>query len=237
MSAPTVFKRLLERVAGGRLLTRGSAAKGRVYLTFDDGPHPQETAAILSILRQHRARATFFFVGELADRTPELVREALADGHGIGSHGYEHLSPDEAPGGSYIDNVRRGHAALERVVGHRLPRWFRPPYGALGVRTLLRLWRHGFRVVLWNVDSDDSIEGVAAATVVARLSKGSVRAGDIVLLHDDTASTTEALPAVLAGISASGLQPVPLVISRPRKNSPAEGAPETLVQRGGACVE
>lgn len=217
-------------------MTRGSAAKGRVYLTFDDGPHPQETAAILSILRQHRVRATFFFVGERADRTPELVREALADGHGIGSHGYEHLSPDEA-GGGYIDNVKRGHAALERVAGHRLPRWFRPPYGALGVRTLLRLWRHGFRVVLWNVDSNDSIEGVAASTVVARLGEGSVRAGDIVLLHDDTASTTEALPAVLAGLSASGLHPVPLVISRSGKDSPPAGAPRTLVQRGGACVE
>ena len=199
-----ILQRLLRGAMPGFILRRGAADDAHVYLTFDDGPDIENTPLILEALRQHRVKATFFVLGSACERSPEIVRQMMAEGHLVANHGYEHLPPSAAPGRRYIDNVLRGQAVIEKIAARSLARLFRPPFGALGARALWDLWRHDFQVVLWSVDSLDSKAGATAQTVTERLRPGRVAAGDIVLLHDDYARTATALPAVLERLQESG---------------------------------
>ncbi len=128
----------------------------RVCLTFDDGPHREHTPRILEILRRNEVQATFFFTGFEAEEMPELVRAAHDQGHDVANHGYRHFRLSEISHDDFMVNVQRGQEVLEQILGDSLPRVFRPPYGAVGLRELLALRRAGHRIVLWTVDSTDS---------------------------------------------------------------------------------
>lgn len=205
MRARLLIGPLVQRAFPGLIVHRGEAAAGQVYLTFDDGPDPERTPQLLEILRRQRVQATFFLIGQQCERSPELVRQMLAEGHMVANHGYTHSSPREAPGRRYIEDVLRCQNVLEQIVGTAAPRLFRPPFGALGLRALEGLRREGFRVVLWSLDSHDSKRRTSAAIVAQRLAPARVRAGDIVLLHEDYAWTAEALPGVIEALRATGL--------------------------------
>ena len=181
-----------------------SEAGATVSLTFDDGPHADNSPHILRTLQREGVRATFFVEGMACERHPELVRAMVAEGHEVATHGYSHLAPHEATTADYVADVERGQRALEAAVGHSVPRVFRPPYGRVGARSFFELWRRGYRFVLWSVDSNDSFLS-AADEVVATVLDAPVRAGSIVLLHEDYARTVEALPALIRCIRARGL--------------------------------
>lgn len=205
MRARLLIGPLVRRAFPSLVVHRGEAAAGQVYLTFDDGPDPERTPELLEILRRQRVQATFFLIGQHCERSPELVLQMLADGHLVANHGYAHSSPRQAPGRRYIEEVLRCQGVLEQIAGHAAPRLFRPPFGALGLRTLSDLQREGFRVVLWSLDSHDSKRRASAAIVVQRLAPSRVRAGDIVLLHEDYAWTAEVLPGAIEALRAAGL--------------------------------
>lgn len=179
-----------------------------VALTFDDGPSPH-TRAILETLRRLRAPATFFVIGELAERRPKLVRRARAYGMAVGSHSYSH--PYRPPFGArrrqeIRREIERGAAAL-RALGVS-PTLFRPP-GGTATEPVLDLARElGQRTVLWSVDAEDWRRGATAREIAARVLR-DLRPGSIVLLHDgggDRAQTLRALPAIVRGIRARGLE-------------------------------
>jgi len=195
--------RLLFRPAIVSSLPRSAGAA--VCLTFDDGPHGRNTARILRILQDEGVRATFFIKGTACERHPDLVRTIVAQGHEVANHGYSHLAPDEATLAEYVADVERGQRLLEDVVGHRVPRLFRPPYGRINVRTFLALWRRGYGFVLWSTDSGDSFS-TDPDDVVANVLECPVGPGSIVLLHEDYEWTVEALPAVIAMIQAMDLR-------------------------------
>src|SRR5256885_12104025 len=106
----------LERV------TRGAC------LTFDDGPDPDGTPPVLDALDAAGVRASFFVVGEQLMRHHALAREAVARGHELGLHGFEHVRHETFPGRAARDDVARSLGTFEAAVGRR-PRFFRPPYG------------------------------------------------------------------------------------------------------------
>src|SRR3982074_2745692 len=99
-----------------------------VALTFDDGPDPDATPDVLDALDAAGVRATFFVVGEQLMRHHALAREALARGHELGLHCFDHAHYDTLPGGTARDDVARALGTFEAAVGRR-PRFFRPPYG------------------------------------------------------------------------------------------------------------
>jgi peptidoglycan-N-acetylglucosamine deacetylase len=183
------------------LAVRGRGAGGRVALTFDDGPDTL-TGAYLEVLARHRARATFFVLGEAAAGRPADIAAIAAAGHEIGVHGFSHRRFTEMTAAELVADLRRTRALLPAVPDRPL---VRPPRGLLGAAALLTCARAGFRVVLWSLDSDDArvVDAAAVGRVAAR-----VRSGDIVLLHEGQPWTLEALPSLLRGLDEAGFRAV-----------------------------
>lgn len=179
-----------------------------VALTFDDGPS-RHTRAILDTLRRLNATATFFAIGNLAERRPALVRRARAYGMAVGNHSHTHpYRPPFAsrPVREIRDEIARGAAAITPLAGP--PTVFRPPGGSVSPRVVEAAGAQGQRVVLWSVDARDWRPGATASQIAARVLR-DVRPGSIVLLHDgggNRAATVKALPAIVKGIRARGLE-------------------------------
>jgi peptidoglycan/xylan/chitin deacetylase (PgdA/CDA1 family) len=153
-----------------------------VALTFDDGPHPEGTPAVLELLAGAGARATFFLVGEQVERRPALTAEIAAAGHEIALHCHRHRSLLYLTPRQLIDDLGRAVAAIGEATGHA-PRLYRPPYGYLSVAGLLLARRKGWETVLWRRDGHDWEAKATATSIAARLTR-SLRGGDVLLLHD-----------------------------------------------------
>lgn len=176
----------------------------RVAMTFDDGPHPENTPRILDVLGSERIKATFFLQGNLVEQYPALVRNIVAQGHQVANHGYSHCDAKTISTRDYVAEVLRTQALLENVVGGPVSRCFRPPFGAITFSTFIALVRQRFRFVFWSFDSQDSFITDANA-LYDYIAAQQVRPGSILLFHDDYMQTVAALPYVVAYLRGSGL--------------------------------
>ena len=164
-----------------RVFTRFETGRPEIWLTIDDGPDQDDTPRILELLDRHRARATFFLIGERAARLPSLVAEILRRGHQVGHHTHTH--PTRlfwcATSGRVNAELDDGLAALRRGGAH--PRWFRPPVGIKNLFLAGALAKRDLVGVAWNVRSHD-FKSRDPAEGVDRVMK-AVRPGAIVLMH------------------------------------------------------
>ncbi|MGI5238300.1 polysaccharide deacetylase family protein [Dactylosporangium sp. CA-139066] len=176
---------------------------GHVALTFDDGPTPAHTLALLDALRSCGARATLFNIGRNARDEPGLVLAQRAAGMWLGNHSWSHPHLTALPEQEAEDELRRTARVLRRITG-AAPRLFRPPYGDTNpaVRALAR--RLGLTEVLWDVDTRDWA-GAGPDDIVAAAE--ALQDGQILLMHDGYAATLEAVPRIVAALRARGLQP------------------------------
>jgi peptidoglycan/xylan/chitin deacetylase (PgdA/CDA1 family) len=174
-----------------------------VALTFDDGPHPQGTPAVLELLARANAVATFFLVGEQVQRWPRVAAEIAAAGHEIALHGYRHRLLLRRPTPLLADDLDRATDVIASVTG-RVPVVYRPPYGILSAGALELVRRRGLSLLLWSRWGRDWGAHEDPARIAQRASGGLVP-GDVVLLHDadhysSPASwerTVAALPSIL----------------------------------------
>jgi peptidoglycan/xylan/chitin deacetylase (PgdA/CDA1 family) len=151
-------------------------------LTFDDGPDPRGTPAVLDALADANATATFFLVGEQVDSYPSLANEIAAAGHEIALHGYHHrLQLRRSPRSLALD-LDRSLESVRNATG-REPRLYRPPYGVFSTVGLQLVRRRSWRPFLWSKWGCDW-RASANASSVARLATRGLGAGDVVLLHD-----------------------------------------------------
>jgi peptidoglycan/xylan/chitin deacetylase (PgdA/CDA1 family) len=157
------------------LLWRVATTEKLLYLTFDDGPHPEITPWVLEQLRLANAKAIFFCVGENVERYPELYRKILEQGHLCGNHTQNHLNGWESDSAKYLRNV----AACARHVQSDL---FRPPYGRLKKTQAKRLARH-FQIIMWDVLSGDFDRNTSPEKCLENTLHYS-RPGSIVVFHD-----------------------------------------------------
>jgi peptidoglycan/xylan/chitin deacetylase (PgdA/CDA1 family) len=180
-----------------------------VALTFDDGPHPETTPELLTALRRASVRATFFVVGEAAERWPGLVRQIAAEGHALGNHTHRHRLLPFRTAAQLADEIDRCQRALQRAgVTARL---FRPPHGfkPVGLHGLLR--RRGLKLVSWQGSIRDT-DAPGSARIVER-ALALAASGRILLLHDHPRcerQTAHAIGALVAGYRARGFAFVPL---------------------------
>ena len=151
-----------------------------VALTFDDGPGAV-TGALLEVLRDHQARATFNVLGERIAGRERLLRQTVRDGHEIGVHGWSHGDHRARPLASARGAARTADP-VAMVCGAR-PRVYRPPFGLTNRRLELAVRSHRLQTVLWDVDPRDFEEPGASAIYERTVS--ALRPGSIVLLHDD----------------------------------------------------
>ena len=146
-----------------------------IFLTFDDGPHPNVTPWVLDILLQYHAKGTFFVVGENAKKYPELIRRIRAEGHEIGNHTHTHISGYAHGVSEYLKDVEE----CQKVIKSRL---FRPPYGRIK-SAQGKLIRNHYQVVMWNQLSGDFDKNLNTAKSLKSLQRNS-KGGNIVVFHD-----------------------------------------------------
>ena len=185
------------------LVTPELAGIGRsdhVALTFDDGPDPRSTPAILDQLDAIGWRATFFLLGPMVRRHPSLSAELVARGHEIAVHGDQHRSHLQRTRSAIRDDVARAQDSIARATGV-VPRWFRPPYGTLSGGSLSAAYHLGLQPVLWTTWGRDWRAEATPETVVADVVAG-LRPGATVLLHDsDCTSAPDSWRATLAALA------------------------------------
>ena len=203
----------------GSVLCRGPAEANLVALTFDDGPSPTSTAAVLDTLRERGARATFFVIGKRAAAEPALVRRMAGEGHAVGLHGMDHhrgyafLSPKAVE----ADLLQCARAITS--AGAPEPIWFRPPIGQVSPRTFSGARRAGVEIVAWSFRSRDGWRSTRPEELLARLDR-ALLPGAIVLLHAAWERPTcegeppplgaRLLPEILDLGAKKGLRPVTL---------------------------
>ena len=156
---------------------------GGVALTFDDGPHPEGTPAVLEVLAQAGARATFFVVGEQVQRRPELVARILGEGHAVALHGYRHRLQLRMSGSEVAADLARGAAIVREAMGGAQLRWHRPPYGIYSSAGLRWVRGTGLRPLLWSRWGKDWRKHTDPAQIARRATR-ALAPGDVILLHD-----------------------------------------------------
>ncbi len=191
---------------------------GQVALTFDDGPWPDSTRRVLSVLRRFHVKATFFMIGENVQKWPGIAHDVVRAGMTVGNHSWDHpLSPvfaDISP--SRLHNEVANTDAILRQVGAD-PFLFRPPGGSYDDAVVLEAQRAGLRLVNWNVDPQDW-RANRTPKQIAKLVLSNVRPGSIVDLHDgggDQSATIKALPSIIRGIRKMGLK----LVAIPRRSA------------------
>jgi peptidoglycan-N-acetylglucosamine deacetylase len=193
--------------------TLGPGAGG-VALTFDDGPHPEGTPAVLEALSRAGARATFFVIGEQVQRRPQLVAEIAAAGHAVALHGYRHRLQLRVGDAAIRADVARGIDAISRAAAVEV-RWHRPPYGIYSAAGLRAARSAGLRPLLWSRWGKDWRKFTTPARIAARATR-AISAGDVILLHDSDfysahdshRRTVDALATILSHLSHAGLDTV-----------------------------
>lgn len=183
-----------------------------VALTFDDGPTPYSTPAILTVLEQTHTPATFFVEGQYVSSWPNLLEREWGDGFAIGLHTWNHPPMTTLSVSQQQWQLSSTLTAIHNILGGGTCLWFwRPPYGDYNAQVLQSAASFGLTTVTWDDDPQDwARPGVS--TIVSRVL-AQVHPGSIILMHDGPAlrqETADALPAILAGLQARGLHPVTL---------------------------
>ncbi len=169
--------------AAARLgIARMLPGSGGVAITFDDGPHPEGTPAVLDVLDRAGARAMFFVIGEQVERRPGLVAEVAERGHAVALHGYRHRLQTRLSPHAVQDDIRRGHAAIVAATGRRAT-YHRPPYGIYSASGLAAARAEGLKPLLWSTWGKDWRKFTTPARIAARATAG-IAPGGVVLLHD-----------------------------------------------------
>jgi peptidoglycan/xylan/chitin deacetylase (PgdA/CDA1 family) len=181
-----------------------------VYLTFDDGPDPRWTPAILDALAAHKVQATFFVLGRKVEEHPDLAQRIVAEGHSLQNHTWSHPDLTELSRRDATDEVARTNEAIKSVAGVA-PKCLRPPEGATDEKVQEVAGKAGQTAMLWSVDTKDwSNKSTEAITSIVG---GGLQPGAVILMHDgggDRSATVAALPAVLQAIANAGLSGAPL---------------------------
>lgn len=172
-----------------------------IYLTFDDGPHPENTPALLDILAANGIKATFFLIGEQALAHSAIVKRLVDEGHALGNHSMSHPDMRRLGRSAQLAQIDRADVVLADFDG-RQHHPFRPPRGHATLTAISRSLRSGPLLALWSFDSFDYRLGFDA--LIDRLVKYPPRAGEILLFHDDMPATIGAIKYMLPRWHAAG---------------------------------
>jgi peptidoglycan/xylan/chitin deacetylase (PgdA/CDA1 family) len=199
-----------------------------IAMTFDDGPSPETTPRLLDILKQRNIKATFFMIGQNAERNPEIVKRILADGHEIGNHSWTHPQFAKLSDDRVSEEITKTQNAIKAASGYT-PTLLRPPYGSITARQ--KEWienQFGLSVILWSVDPFDW-KRPGASVIEQRILSGA-RPGAIILSHDIHKQTVDSMPSTLDELAAKGFKFVTvsqlIAMNRP-KSSPAPSSTAT----------
>ncbi len=184
------------------ILWTGSASRKQVALTFDDGPNPAKTPALLDALEKAHAPATFFVVGSRAEQAPDLLRRMTARGDEVENHSYTHPNMNLVIPSVAEEEMLRTSVLIQAMTGHQ-PRFFRPPGGNANSAVQHLARSYGLSLAYWTVDALHA-EDVASPSGLIQYVMQHVRPGAIVLLHNAPDVTATAIPGLVAALRAHG---------------------------------
>jgi peptidoglycan-N-acetylglucosamine deacetylase len=200
-----------------------SSGSDGIALTFDDGPHPEQTPALLDLLATADAKATFFVVGERAAQHPDIVRRIAGEGHAIGNHSWSHRWLPGLGSKKIEEELQRCQQVLGDILG-QTPGLVRPPYGSRDFRFYRAASRLRMTPVLWSTDTRDWA-GAGERHIFDNLRRA--RQGAIVLMHDGNPRAGASLPALrrwLAQRLSGEHQGMPPITLLPAQNFHTEGS-------------
>lgn len=188
------------------ILFHGSRTRPAIAITFDDGPHAQDTARVLNVLAKHGVRATFFLLGHNAEQCPQLVQQICADGHLLALHGYRHIPFPLINASTLKSHLTQSRNVISRAcnIAPETIRYVRPPYGLFTATTLSRLNEWGYRLVLWD---NMPLHFIQPVRRTVRQILENTAPGSIIVLHDGQghgSKVADMLEIVLPQLKAKG---------------------------------
>ena len=202
------------RVAGDlSAISRGLPGKRQVALTFDAGMARGQSEEILRVLREHQVHITFFLTGKWIEENPNAARAIAAEGHEIANHTYSHPSFFDISDAQMIAELDRAEALIQEVTGQTARPYWRAPYGATNQQVDEVGRGHGYRNIMWTLDSLDSVGKPKTADFIYNRICNSKQVdldGAIILQHMAAPASVEALPRILDTLAERGWQVVTL---------------------------
>ncbi len=183
-------------------------SESHISITFDDGPHLDFTPKVLSLLKTHNAKATFFLIGKNAEKHPEIVHQIIDEGHSIGNHSYSHsknfgfFSSEKV-----VAELNRTNSVLKEITGKEI-KLFRPPFGVTNPNIKKALKNTEHSSIGWSKRSLDTTN-LSEEKILKRITS-NLKKGDIILLHDSSSKTVSVLEQLLLTLPSHKLQSVPV---------------------------
>lgn len=182
-----------------------------IYLTFDDGPHPEITAWVIDELKKHQIKATFFCVGDNLKKHPETAKQLLTEGHQIGNHTMHHIKGWKHKNVDYLKDIEDCDTEIRKIHEQMndekaQPRLFRPPYGQIKPSQIKLLCAKGYEIIQWSDLSCDYDKHLNCEKSLSALVKNA-KPGSIVVFHDSEKAENQLkqiLPSYLEAMLAEG---------------------------------
>lgn len=153
------------------------AIEKRIYLSFDDGPHPQATPFVLDTLKQYNAKASFFCIGKNVQTFPEIYKRILLEGHAVGNHTHNHLNGWKTNDAGYFDNIKQAAQYIDSGM-------FRPPYGRITRFQAKHIQQKlGLQIIMWSVLSGDFDINISPTKCLQNVKRNAEN-GSIIVFHD-----------------------------------------------------
>lgn len=173
----------------------------KIYLSFDDGPHPTATPFVLDVLKEYHAKATFFCIGKNVELYRDIYQRVIDEGHSVGNHTQNHLNGWKTADENYLSDITDAHHTIDSNL-------FRPPYGKITGFQAKLLQKMGYKIVMWDVLSGDfdvklSKENCAENVIL------QAKSGSIIVFHDSQKAWERlafALPKVLKNFAEKGFE-------------------------------
>jgi|LSQX01.2.fsa_nt_gb polysaccharide deacetylase family sporulation protein PdaB len=180
----------------------------KISVTFDCAWGADDIPDILNTLKESKIKATFFMVGEWAEKNAECVKLIAEDGHDIANHSYSHFRMGSLGKEKIASEIKQCGDLLEKLSGVRCE-LFRAPYGDYNNLVLNQALQLGYFTIQWDVDSLDWKPGISKSEIVQRV-RSKTRSGSIILFHNDTPHTAKLLPEIISEMQAEGYTFVPV---------------------------
>lgn len=178
------------------------SGENKIAITFDDGPHPENTVRLLEILNNEKAKATFFVSGSEVEKYPGLLKDIDDEGHEIGNHSFSHRKVSEMGLQNYLCGIEKTSMLIQRY-SRQKDHLFRPPFGEFNFALFNYIIKSRFAYVSWSIDSQDSYIR-KKDELVQSMNGVNSKDGDIILFHEDYKSTIDALPEIIRDIRMCG---------------------------------
>ena len=179
----------------------------KLYLSFDDGPHPTITLFVLDELKKHNAKASFFCIGENVQQHPELYKRYIQEGHAVGNHTQHHINGWKTGDKEYLEDIEEASHFIQSDL-------FRPPYGRIRRSQIRQLHKinPAQKVVMWNILAGDWVPDLSPEKCYKRI-KRKISGGDIIVLHESDKAwdrMSYVLPRLLEDFTAKGFSFTPI---------------------------